>query len=258
MTPLSNNQLKFIRSLHQAKYRKEHRLFIAEGPKLVEELRSSSFPIKLLLGTEKWFLDHPGEVSAGTESIKITPKELERISTLKTPNEVLAVVEIQDPDPETMNPEKDLILVLNGIRDPGNLGTILRTADWFGYRNVICSPDCVELYNPKVVQATMGSITRVRVFYRDLVSLFKKQSGIPVYGALLDGENIYSRDLESKGYLVIGNESRGISSELIPFITHPVSIPSVNALDETKAESLNASIATAILCSEFRRQSYSR
>lgn len=217
---------------------------------------SSAYSVKMLLGTEKWFLDHPKEFSPGMEMIRITPKELDRISTLKSPNEVIAVVEMKDPNPLKMDPENDLILVFDGIRDPGNLGTMIRTADWFGYRNVICSTDCVELYNPKVVQATMGSITRVRVIYRNLGSIIEKKMVIPVYGALLDGQNLYTTDLHSKGYLVIGNESRGISSELIPFITHPVSIPTVHAPDGKKAESLNASIATAIICAEFRRRSY--
>jgi TrmH family RNA methyltransferase len=157
-----------------------------------------------------------------------------------------------------MNPGNDLILVLDGIRDPGNLGTILRTADWFGYRNVICSPDCVELYNPKVVQATMGSLTRVKVGYQDLISLLNKNKNVPVYGALLEGANLYKSSLQSKGYLMIGNESHGISPTLKPFITHPVSIPSSPASPNEKAESLNASVAAAIFCAEFRRQSLSR
>lgn len=254
---LSNNQIKFIRSLHQAKFRKLHRLFLAEGPKVVDELIRSDYRIKTIIALEEWVQAHKNSLSGETELITVSPKELERASTLKSPNEVLAVVEMAEKILHTPDPGKDLVLVLDGINDPGNLGTIIRTADWFGFRDIICSADCVELYNPKVVQATMGSLARVQVAYTNLPDLFgKKPAGIPVYGALLDGRSIYREQLENKGYLIIGSESHGISEAVKSYISAPLSIPSFSKAPGLRAESLNASIATAILCAEFRRRSH--
>jgi TrmH family RNA methyltransferase len=253
---LSKNKMKFIRSLHQAKFREMHKLFLAEGPKVVHGLIHSKYRIKTIAAHEDWINTHHNKLSTEIEVIPVSQKELERISTLKTPNEILAVVEI----PENVHPDPDatiqLILVLDEIRDPGNMGTILRTADWFGIPRVMCSRNCVDIYNPKVVQAAMGSIARVDVIYLDLIDLLHSQPDkIPVYGAQMDGMNIYSENLTAHGFLLIGSESHGISEKLKPYITHPVSIPSYSDRHGIRAESLNASIATAILCAEFRRRS---
>lgn len=252
---LSKNQLKFIRSLHQAKYRKEHGLFLAEGPKVVGELLQGPFRVHSIYATEEWAMPAGKTLPTGTVHIVITQKELERISGLQAPNQVLALLHI--PKAEAAMPlPTDLVLVLDGIRDPGNLGTIIRTADWYGIHRVICSLDCVELYNPKVVQASMGSITRVEVSYRDLAGMFRlNQSGFPVYGAVLEGSNIYDEKLTSNGYLLIGSESHGISQPLRKYITHPIVIPAYETRQGNRAESLNASVATAVLCAEFRRRS---
>ena len=253
---LSKNQIKFIRSLHQSKFREQHGLFLAEGPKVVEELLHSPFRISMVLALESWLNANPLKNNPEIELIAVSEKELERISALVTPNEVLAVVRMPEFTENEPLPEKELILVLDGMRDPGNLGTIVRTADWFGIPRVICSEDCVGIYNPKTVQATMGSIARVKVTYTDLEGLFSQlPAGIPVYGAMLDGEDMYNNELSARGYLLIGSESHGISSHLHPYITNPVSIPAYRKGQRSGPESLNASIAAAILCAEFRRQS---
>ena len=252
---LSNNQLKFIRSLHQDKFRKVHRLFLAEGPKVVGELLQSEYRVKSILALEAWIGSNTKILPGDAEVITVSQKELERLSTLKSPREVIAVVQMGENDLPAPDPQKEFILVLDGISDPGNLGTIIRTADWFGFLRIICSPDCVDLHNPKVVQATMGSIARVQVHYKNLNDLFSGQpKGLPVYGALLEGKNIHKEELKGHGFLVIGSESHGISAAVRPFITHPVSIPSHSKDQGIRAESLNASIATAILCAEFRRR----
>jgi TrmH family RNA methyltransferase len=253
---LSKNLDKFIRSLHQAKYRDQQQLFLAEGPKIVKELLHSSYQIKILLALEEWISAHKSLVPREVELIPIKQNELDRISALQTPNSVIAVVHMGKKTPSGQVPENDLFIALDGIRDPGNLGTIIRTADWFGISGIICSPDCVDLFNPKVVQATMGSIARVRVDYMNLAELFQaKPAGLPIYGAVLDGVNLFEQPLVPRGYLVIGSESHGISGDLLPFITHLISIPSYSKGKNRSAESLNASVATAILCAEFRRRS---
>lgn len=249
---LSKNQIKHIRSLHQAKYRKAYKLFLIEGPKIVDELILSNYNLDTVLALDSWIRENQKKLPETTEIIAVTTKELERISLLKSPNEVVAVVQI----PEHVNPSfdatKELVLMLDGINDPGNMGTIVRTADWFGIQNIICSINCVELYNPKVIQSTMGSLGRVNVQYLDLVEYLKGVENIPVYGALLQGKNMYNEKLTRHGILIIGSESHGISRGLLPFITHPLSIPAYPNKG-IQAESLNASIATAILCAEFRR-----
>ena len=249
---LSKNQIKYIRSLHLAKFRRQEKLFIAEGPKLALELLNSDFRVHSIHCLEEWHRANNRLCGDIPVSI-ISQKELERISNLQTPNEVLLLVKMMEEKGEAPTPGGDLVLVLDGIRDPGNLGTIIRTADWYGVRDVICSGDCVEVYNPKVVQATMGSIARVRVSYRDLKTFFASQGkDLPVYGTLLDGRSLYDQELSASGYLLIGSESHGISASLMPFITHPLLIPPHS---KAGAESLNASVATAIVLAEFRRRS---
>ncbi len=237
---LSKNQLKLITSLHQKKYRTRHGLFIAEGIKVVCEFLDSSFQLKNLYTTEVI------QEFEGYNPQIISEIELKKISNLKTPNKVLGVFEI----PEMKQIEHEgLLLVLDDIKDPGNLGTIIRLCDWFGIRKVVCSKETVDCYNAKVVQSTMGSLTRVSLVYTDLIP-FLESTELPIYGALLDGENIYNTSLIKDAILIIGNESNGISSEVSEFVTHRITIPRFGSLQ--LAESLNAATATAIIISEFR------
>lgn len=250
---LSKNRIQFIKSLHHHKYRHKHQLFLAEGPKLITELLISGWQYKMILATDKWLREIDRRI-INEKIVEISQKELERISTLKTPNQVLAIVQIPQPDTRAIQSNK-ITLVLDELKDPGNLGTIIRTADWFGVDQVICSPDCADIYNPKVVQATMGSLFRVPVQYTDLHDFLTKQSNkIPVYGTFLDGENMYDFHSKSSGIIVIGNESHGISDRIQPLIHHKISIPNYSTHKQFQAESLNASIATAIVLSEFRRK----
>jgi len=252
---ISKNQIQHIKSLTISKFRKMHGEFIAEGPKIIDELLNSSFKVKHVFALEEWINAYGSVLQKDISIVKVSEKELDRISNLKNPNQVLAVVEM----PTSKKPPKsinDLTLMLDNISDPGNMGTIIRTADWFGIKTIICSENCVDIYNPKVVQATMGSIFRVNIHYIDLEENLKKTPPGPnVYGTFQDGKNIYHTELDGKGIVVIGNESKGISANLHPFITEKISIPSYSAINRQSAESLNASIASAIICAEFRRQS---
>jgi len=254
---LSKKQQQFVNSLKQKKNREALHLFIAEGTKVVTELLNSSIVVKQLFATSH-FLEKT-TISAKTEYTEIKASELERISLLTSPNEVLAICETPKYNLVKTQLNSKLTFVLDDIKDPGNLGTIIRIADWFGVEHVICSIETVEAYNPKVVQATMGSIARVKIHKLDLIEFFKTESltlKIESFGAVLNGENIYSKTLPENGLLVIGNESRGISENLLPYITNKIGIPSFlsfKPINET-AESLNAAIATAIICSEFRRR----
>ncbi len=237
---LSKNEAKYIQSLYHKKTRNEEGLFIAEGPKIIEEIASSDFIIKKLYATDHWM--KPTNVSA--EVIRISEEELNKISNLQTANEVLAIVEQKKLSSAPAFPNT-LTLLLDNIQDPGNLGTIIRIADWFGIEQVIASNDTVELYNPKVIQSTMGSFVRVQVWYEATEHLLRSIS-VPVYGALLDGENVLGMRNIKEGILVIGNESKGISDAIKKFVTHPVTIPRKGG-----AESLNAAIATGIILSHF-------
>ncbi|MCF8369404.1 MAG: RNA methyltransferase [Bacteroidales bacterium] len=253
---LSKNKEKIIRSLPILKYRKQTGLFLAEGPKIVEELLESTFEVNFICATSEW-LNSKNSLVKKYECFEVTQNELNKISALKNPNQVLATFKIPDNSP-IPNFSNELILVLDNIRDPGNLGTIIRSADWFGVKNIICANTCVDLYNPKVVQSTMGSIARVGLFYTDLIEYFTKAAlQMPVYGAVLNGANMYTAVDTSTGYLIIGNESNGISDGLLPFITKKLSIPSFVKPDGSHAESLNASVATAVLLAEFKRKEHS-
>ncbi|MBE0638683.1 MAG: RNA methyltransferase [Bacteroidales bacterium] len=248
---LSASQIKEIRSLHLQKYRNEKGLFLVEGVKMVNELLKSDFQVHGIYGYESWLKEMPGKQFARSPHLSIvSPSELGRISTLKTPNEALAVVKMAEYTIKKTDFD-DLVLMLDRISDPGNLGTILRIADWFGIKTMVCSQDTVELYNPKVVQATMGSLFRVKVVYEDISKVLSTfAQTIPKYGALLDGENIYAKALPGKAVIIIGNESHGISQEVRSLVDHPLMIPAM----ANGAESLNASVAAAVICSEFRRK----
>ena len=228
--------------MKQIKFRREHGLFIAEGPKIVGELPVSDIKVEVVYAVEEWIEHSKGKFEyLKAEVNQISTKELERISNLSTPNQVLAVCKIPERDVDEISEEDGTVVMLDGIRDPGNLGTIIRTADWFGVRSIICSNDCVEAYNPKVVQATMGSIARVKVYYTDL-NAYLSNTKMPVYATVMDGESIWDTKAE-KGIYVIGNESKGIRQEVLRHATHKVSIPTADG----GAESLNASVATGIV-----------
>lgn len=239
---VSKNQIKLITSLQQKKYRKQEQLFIAEGIKVVQELLFSNFELLYLFTTKQDFL----EVSKDKVHA-ITDSELKKISALANPNTCLAVFKM--PNPKEWN-EKGLILALDDVRDPGNLGTIIRLCDWFGIETLFCSEESVDIYNPKVVQATMGSISRVNVVYGDL-EMFLNESSLPVFGTFMDGNNIYQEKLPKEGIIVMGNEANGISPSVEKLVSQRIAIPSFGNLQLT--ESLNVATATAIILSEFKR-----
>ena len=248
---LSKNQVKHARQLHSLKFRKLSGEFIAEGPKVVGELLNSAYTVKTIYALPEWLEANSQFASI---AVQITTKDLAAISHLKTPNQVFCIVEIPKEGSLPHKNTQGLCLVLDGISDPGNMGTIIRTADWFGIRQIICSPHCVDVYNPKVVQATMGSISRMQMIYSPLE---KYLSAIPkekkIYGAYLRGDNIFDTELVQDSYLIIGSESHGISEEAGRYVNQKLTIPNTG---ESGAESLNASIATAIFCAEFKRRSF--
>lgn len=251
---ITKNQIKHINSLKSNKFRKTYNEFIVEGVKLVDEILNSNFKISSLFATENWITENENNLPENIEITEINEKELKNISGLTTANEVLAIVKIPENSINTDTIFTDLVLVLDKIRDPGNLGTIIRTADWFGIKNIICSNDTVDLYNPKVIQATMGSVTRVNVHYTDLAEFLKEApENFPVYGTFLEGENFYTSKLPTNAIIVIGNESNGISKEIAGLINRKIFIPPFSSKQKQTAESLNASIAAALVCSEFRR-----
>ncbi|MDZ4203572.1 MAG: RNA methyltransferase [Bacteroidales bacterium] len=257
---LSRNQIKLITSLQQKKFRKLHGLFLAEGERLVGELLMSNLHLHALFALPGWIEKNSQLPEAYRKMVQqVSASELERISTLKTSNQVLALFEIPHYrfEPQLMGQEP--LLMLDDIQDPGNLGTIMRTADWFGIRNILCSKNTAEAFSPKTIQSSMGSIARVKIFYLDLMEVLQQtQSDAPVYGALLDGNTINKTHFLPNAILLIGNEGHGISNSLQKYITHPVYIPPF--LDASpgiiRPESLNASMATAILCWEYRRQNW--
>jgi RNA methyltransferase, TrmH family len=241
---VSKNQIKLITSLQHKKYRNEHQLFIAEGVKVIQELLLSNFELEHLFITENIFEN----ISSSNKSL-IKEPEMKKISALNTPSSCLAVFKI----PTKSKIQTDgLIVALDDIRDPGNLGTIIRLCDWFGVQQLLCSETTVDVYNPKVVQSTMGSIARINVSYIDLKEYIAKTS-LPVYGTFMDGKNIYKEDLPKEGVLVFGNEANGISHLLEKNIKNRIAIPRFG--DIQKTESLNVATATAIFLSEFRRNS---
>ena len=230
---LSKNKIKYIHSLELKKTRKEEQVFLAEGPKLTGDLLGH-FPCRFLAATSSWLQAHP-DIQAN-EIAEVSQEELSRASLLKTPQQVLAVC-----------------LALDDIQDPGNLGTIIRLADWFGIEHIICSQNTVDVYNPKTIQATMGGIARVKVHYTSLPEFIHSLGDAPVFGTFLDGENMYEQPLSTNGLIVMGNEGNGIGKEVEALINRKLYIPNYPQGKET-SESLNVAIATAVICAEFRRQ----
>ncbi len=252
---LSKNQIKFIRSLEQKKFRKETGLFVAEGKKIVNEILHSELKIHSLFAISDFVPDWIGDqISSPTGSgirfqiSEVDEKELEKISFLTTPNEVLCIAEIPQYEINYKNISEKISIYLDGIRDPGNMGNIIRIADWFGISTVFCSPECADAYNPKVVQATMGSIARVKIYHANdkIIQTMRAYANYPIYATTLNGKNIYKEESPEMGLIVFGNESEGISKEILELSTHKISIPRFG-----KAESLNVASSAAIVCSEF-------
>jgi RNA methyltransferase, TrmH family len=236
---LSKAKIKFIKSLQIKKYRKQEQSFVVEGAKSVRELLGSDFVVHSVVGTSEFLSTiKPGH---GVEVIEATPKELQGLGEFQTNDSAVAVARVK-PNEHFSIDGNEYVLVLNDIRDPGNLGTIIRTADWFGLRKIVASNETADFYNQKVINATMGSFTRVRMYYTDL-DVYLQKVKIPVYGAYLDGEVINRVNFGPRGLILIGNESRGIADNLDKYVTHKVTIPKVG-----QAESLNAAIAAGILC----------
>ena len=240
------------------KYRKAEGVFVAEGHKLVGDLLDV-FECKYLAATSEWLSANAAWVDrqrrSGVEVDEVTDEELKRASFQETPQQVLAVFKQLTYEVDVNEvARKQLCLVLDDVQNPGNLGTIVRLADWFGIEHIFCSKGCADIYNPKTVQATMGGIARVRVHEADLPELLSRlDKDIPVYGTFLDGENIYGKELENRGLIVMGNEGKGVSKEVEAFVTERLYIPNYPEGRET-SESLNVAIATAIVCAEFRRR----
>ncbi len=252
---LSKNQLKLVRSLELKKNRKKEGLFVAEGPKVVGDLLRAGFAPHSIFSTNPAYLSSnlPSlQGGDGGRLLLITDDELRKLSFLQHPQEVLALFEIPSLPSLQGGAGGRLLLALDGIQDPGNLGTIIRIADWFGISTIYCSEDTADCYNPKVVQATMGSLAHVAIVYTNLEALLRQYDG-PIYGTLLDGQNIYQQELSGEGIIVMGNEGNGISPAIRQLVTHKLLIPNYNPSSET-AESLNVAIATAITCAEFRRR----
>ena len=266
---ISKNKAKLIRSLEHKKYRRELGLFVAEGPKVVGDLLKAKWKPRVLVSTPEGLLTLDKHNICwnieGCELIDATPEDLRKVSFLQHPQDMIGVFHCsqyssqqeeridQASAPSPFTKGNDLVLALDGVQDPGNLGTIIRIADWFGIETIYCSPDSADAFNPKVVQATMGSLARVHIIYKD-IALFIDElpDDIPVYGTVLDGDNIYEKDLQPRGVIVMGNEGNGISERVRQRLTHRLLIPSFPP-ERPTAESLNVAVATAIVCAEFRR-----
>lgn len=249
---ISKNKIKYIRSLELKKNRISERIFVAEGNKLVADMLPF-YTCKLLLAKPNWMATQ-GDIPA-EELLVADEDDIRKASFLKNPQDVLALFHYPEWNLEEADPRKDLVLLLDGIQDPGNLGTIVRLADWFGIEHIVCSTDTADVFNPKTVQATMGALAHVKVHYTELAEYIRhgKGNNVPVYGTFLDGDNLYGRSLTKNGLLIMGNEGNGVRPEIASLADERLYIPNYPQGRET-AESLNVAIATAILCSEFRRR----
>ena len=246
---LSRNEIKYLSSLQQIKHRRLNNSFLVEGTKIVEELcREKTKGVKNIYALSGWIENKKNIPFPYTQ---ISAKELDRISSFSSPNQVVAEMEIPMQKLDSNIFDNQLCLMLDNISDPGNLGTIIRTADWFGIHHIICSKNSVDLYNPKTIQSTMGSFLRTNVYYEDLVPLLSNCNA-PIFGTLLNGENLYSIEKKENGIIIIGNESKGISEEVEKHVSHRVTIPHFD--NNSHVESLNASVAAAIVMAEFRRK----
>ena len=246
---LSKSKIKYIRSLELKKNRTEYKTFVAEGNKLVADILPF-FTCELLVAKASWLATQKD--IAADEVIDSENNKIEKISFLKSPQDVLAVFKQPNTDITTIDTQTQLIIALDGIQDPGNLGTIIRLADWFGIEHIVCSLDTVDVFSPKVIQATMGAIARVKVHYTDLPTFLTQQKA-PIYGTFLDGENMYTKELCNHGVIVMGNEGQGIRPATAAVVNERLYIANFPATRET-SESLNVAIATSIICAEFRRR----
>ena len=249
---ISKNKIKYIHSLELKKNRDKERVFVAEGPKVVDDILKLR-QARTIVATAEWLQQHGELQHSACEIIEVDNDGLSKASFLQHPQQVLAIFEQEDGGTaHSMQPD-ELTIALDGIQDPGNLGTIIRIADWFGITNIVCSKNTADVYNPKVVQSTMGSIARVNVTYTSLQDFFNSlPKDTPIYGTLLEGDNIYEQKLTSNGVIIMGNEGKGISPDIRRLITHGLRIPNYPQGRAT-ADSLNVAVATAIVCSEFRR-----
>jgi TrmH family RNA methyltransferase len=251
---LSKALQKRISSLENKKQRKESGLFVAEGGKTVLDLIAAGLSVERLIATTEWLQQH--DISPKTEVIEVSHEEMKRISFQQAPQGVMGLFHQPRHIFDATVPERELCLALDNVQDPGNMGTIIRIADWFGIKNIYCSNGTVDIHNPKTVQATMGAIGRVKVHYTDLPDMIASLNGkAPVYGTFLDGESIYSHPLSENGLVIMGNEGNGIGKECEKHINERLLIPNYPAGCKS-SESLNVSVATAIVCSEFRRRKY--
>lgn len=250
---LSKNKIKYIQSLKDKKSRDEHGAFVVEGDKMVSEL-IGIVKCQLLVATPDFISENKIQDNDIEEVIEVSKSELSKASFLKNPQQALGVFYQPHYTLNTNELKKQLVLALDCIQDPGNLGTIIRLADWYGVENIICSMDTVDVYNPKVVQATMGALARVKVHYVDLYEYLKHLQGVlPIYGTFLDGKNMYQQELSETGIIVMGNEGNGIGYQIETLITNKLFIPNYPQ-ERATSESLNVAIATAIICTEFRRR----
>lgn len=244
---LSKNTVKFIKSLHQKKFRNQEQKFFVEGEKSVVEVLNSDFRLELIVATDSFFNKYKSLITqSGAQVILATQNQLESLGQYQSNDSALAVVHMKPNSPFDF-PEGNFVVGLDDVRDPGNLGTIIRIADWYGIKDLVFSSQTAEFYNPKVIQSSMGSFTRVNFFYADLKDVFQKWN-MPIYGAFLDGKNVHEMKSISHGVILMGNESNGVSSQLEQIVTDKVTIPGFG-----QAESLNVAIATAILCDNFKR-----
>ncbi len=257
---LSNKNIKYIRSLHQKKYREKHNCFLAEGEKIISEVitlfkeKKNIFPSPPeIFATDDWLIKNDPGNDIYPYITKITHAELKKISLLKTPQKVLAILPYFNYTFSIKNTSNNISLVLDEIKDPGNIGTIIRTADWFGIKNIFCSKDSVDMYNPKVIQSSMGAFLRVSIHYVNIYNFLKDvtKEEMPIVGTFLDGDRLFEANLPKQGLFLFGNESKGIREELKTFITNKITIPGTHSKG---AESLNISIATGIVCSELKRR----
>ncbi len=252
---LSRNKINYFISLQKKKIREEEKLFVIEGDKLVKEFLKAKQPVETLVAKPEFLnslpLVHKQNIG---EIIPASYDDLKKISSLKTPHNALAVVRMPEIRIDPDDIKKGLTVALDFIQDPGNLGTIIRAAGWFGLKNIYCSENCVDVYNPKVIQASMGAILNVQVCYTDLRVIFKSalKDEIKIYGAMLEGDSIYSHKLGKTGIIFLGNESKGISGELVPFITDRIMIPRISDTGN-EIDSLNVSMAASVIFSEFTR-----
>ncbi|RXQ96078.1 RNA methyltransferase [Ancylomarina salipaludis] len=254
---LSKNQIKLISSLQKKKFRDQHQLFIAEGYKLIVDLLKSELEPQYIIHNKQASTTDFLKLNKQIELIECDASELKKISNLKTPSDVLGIFKIPDSDYNKKTISQSLSLLLDDVQDPGNLGTIVRIADWFGIKHIFCSKNTVDLYNPKVIQATMGALARVQVIYTDLPQLINEYANpdFPVFGTFLEGETIYKSKLSTQGFIIMGNEGKGISDDLKTRVSHKLFIPNFPA-DQATSESLNVSVACSIVCSEFRRRQF--